>query len=103
MGSVGPAELLIVLVAALVVLGPTRLPDAARQLGKALAEFRRVSSDLQAEVRDALSDHDVPLASPDPITEAIKAREEGNTVAPADETANVIEGGEAASSPPPQE
>jgi Tat protein translocase TatB subunit len=90
-GSVGPAELLIVLIAALVVLGPTRLPDAARQLGKALAEFRRVSSDLQAEVRDALSEHDVPLASPDPITEAIKAR---------DATTNVIEGGE---STPPQE
>lgn len=102
MGSVGPAELLIVLIAALVVLGPARLPDAARQLGKAMAEFRRVSSGLQAEVRDALSEHDVPLATPDPISEAIKARDavpidvpDGTVV-----DTNVIEGGE---STPPQE
>lgn len=53
MGSIGPAEVLVVLVAALIILGPKRLPEAARQLGKAMAEFRRVSSDLQAEVRDA--------------------------------------------------
>ena len=56
MGSIGPAEILVVLVIALVVLGPTRLPDAARSLGKAISEFRKVSSGLQSEVRDAFSD-----------------------------------------------
>jgi len=61
MGSIGPAEVLVVLVAALIILGPQRLPEAARQLGKALAEFRRVSSDLQAEVRDAFVDPIAPV------------------------------------------
>ena len=56
MGSIGPAEILVVLVVALVVLGPTRLPEAARSMGKALAELRRVSSGVQAEVRDAFSE-----------------------------------------------
>lgn len=56
MGSIGPAEILVVLVVALIVLGPTRLPDAARSLGRAVAEFRKVSSGLQAEVRDAFSE-----------------------------------------------
>ncbi|MGH9283687.1 MAG: twin-arginine translocase TatA/TatE family subunit, partial [Acidimicrobiales bacterium] len=56
MGSIGPAEILVVLVIALVVLGPTRLPDAARSLGKAISELRKVSSGLQSEVRDAFSD-----------------------------------------------
>lgn len=56
MGSIGPAEILVVLVVALIVLGPTRLPDAARSLGKAVAEFRKVSSGLQAEARDAFSE-----------------------------------------------
>ncbi len=56
MGSIGAAEILVVLVVALLVLGPSRLPDAARSLGKALGEFRRVSSGLQAEVRDAFSE-----------------------------------------------
>ena len=55
MGSIGPAEILVVLVVALIVLGPNRLPDAARSVGKAMAEFRRMSSGVQAEVRDAFN------------------------------------------------
>ena len=64
MGSIGAAEILVVLVLALIVLGPTRLPDAARSLGKALAEFRRVSGGLQAEVRDAFSEPQPPEPTP---------------------------------------
>lgn len=56
MGSIGPAEILVVLVVALIVLGPNRLPDAARSMGKAMAELRRVSSGVQAEVRDAFAE-----------------------------------------------
>lgn len=56
MGSIGPAEILVVLVVALIVLGPNRLPDAARSVGKAMAEFRKVTSGLQAEVRDAFAE-----------------------------------------------
>ena len=54
--NIGPAEILVVLVVALVVLGPSRLPDAARSLGRALSEFRRVTSGFQAEVREAFAD-----------------------------------------------
>jgi sec-independent protein translocase protein TatB len=54
--NVGPEKLLLLFVIALLVLGPTKLPDAARQLGKALGEFRKVSGRLQTEVRDALAD-----------------------------------------------
>ena len=67
MGSIGPAEILVVLVIALVVLGPSRLPDAARSLGKALNEFRRMSSGLQAEVRDAFAE---PPTYPSPQTDS---------------------------------
>ncbi|MEY2424475.1 MAG: sec-independent protein translocase protein TatB [Actinomycetota bacterium] len=55
MGNIGGPELLVVLIIALLVLGPNRLPQAARSMGKALAEFRRVTGGLQAEVRDAMS------------------------------------------------
>lgn len=54
--SVGPAEILVVMVVALIVLGPSRLPDAARSVGRALSEFRRVTSGFQAEVRDAFAE-----------------------------------------------
>ena len=56
MGNIGTGEILVVLLMALLVLGPTRLPGAARQIGKAMAEFRRVTSGLQTEMRDAISE-----------------------------------------------
>ncbi|MFP5376390.1 MAG: twin-arginine translocase TatA/TatE family subunit [Acidimicrobiia bacterium] len=65
MGSIGPAEILVVLVVALIVLGPTRLPEAARSVGKALAELRRVTTGVQAEVRDAFAE---PPTYPRPPT-----------------------------------
>jgi sec-independent protein translocase protein TatA len=52
--SLGPAEILVILVVALIVLGPKKLPEAGRQIGKALAEVRRWSSSIQSEVRDVL-------------------------------------------------
>lgn len=55
MGNIGTPEIFIVLIVALLVLGPTRLPQAARSFGKALSEFRRVTGGLQAEMRDAVS------------------------------------------------
>jgi sec-independent protein translocase protein TatB len=54
--NIGPEKLLLLFIIALIVLGPSKLPDAARSLGKALGEFRRVSGRLQNEVRDALAD-----------------------------------------------
>jgi sec-independent protein translocase protein TatA len=38
--NVGPMELIIVLVIALIVLGPKRLPDAGRSLGRGMREFK---------------------------------------------------------------
>jgi sec-independent protein translocase protein TatB len=54
-GNIGGPEIIVVLIIALLVLGPNRLPQAARQMGKAMAEFRKVTGGLQAEVRDAMS------------------------------------------------
>ncbi len=41
MPNIGPMELIIVLVIALLVLGPKRLPDAGRSLGQGLREFKK--------------------------------------------------------------
>lgn len=45
-------ELLVIFVIGLVVLGPKRLPELARSLGRSLAEFRRASNDLRREFMD---------------------------------------------------
>jgi Tat protein translocase TatB subunit len=58
--NVGSPELLVILVVALLVLGPNKLPEAARQVGKAMGELRRLSSGFQAELRDAMQE---PVAS----------------------------------------
>jgi len=58
-------EIIVVLIIGLIVLGPTRLPDAAKQVGKAMAEFRRVTSGVQAEIRDAFTEP-VPGTVPTP-------------------------------------
>ena len=47
MFGIGMQELLLILVIALIVLGPKKLPDVAKALGKALNEFKRATSDLK--------------------------------------------------------
>ena len=53
MFGIGVPELLVILVVALIVLGPKRLPEVAKALGKGLAEFRKATSDLTDELRGA--------------------------------------------------
>lgn len=51
-----PEKLLLVGMIALVVLGPNRLPKAARSLGRLVSQLRQMSSTFQDEVRGALSE-----------------------------------------------
>ena len=52
MFGIGMTELLVIFVIGLLVLGPKRLPELARSLGKGLAEFRRASTDMRREFMD---------------------------------------------------
>jgi len=52
MFGIGMTELLVIFVIGLLVLGPKRLPELARSLGRGLAEFRRASTDLRREFSD---------------------------------------------------
>lgn len=62
MPNIGAGQILVILLVALVVLGPDKLPSAARSAGRVLREVRRVSSGFQQEMRDAMSavEIDVP-------------------------------------------
>ena len=108
MFGIGPQELLVILVVGLLVLGPKRLPEIARSLGRGMAEFRRASSDL----RQSLSLEDEPTrrappprapaqAGADPVEPtagvpvgdagAASDPSEGRSIAPA-ENGNTAEG-----------
>ncbi|MDQ1401096.1 MAG: sec-independent protein translocase protein TatB [Acidimicrobiaceae bacterium] len=52
----GPEKILLLAVIALVVIGPTRLPQAARTAGKWIAELRKLTSRFQEEVSGALAE-----------------------------------------------
>lgn len=57
MGNLGAAEMLVIFLLALIVLGPDRLPKAARQIGQVVRQVRRMSSGFQDEIRTAFDDH----------------------------------------------
>ena len=46
-GSIGMPELIIILVIALIIFGPRKLPELGKSLGRSLNEFKRASTDLQ--------------------------------------------------------
>ncbi|MBP1687586.1 MAG: twin-arginine translocation protein tatb [Deltaproteobacteria bacterium] len=51
--GIGTPELLVIFIVALIVLGPERLPEVARMLGRAMAELRRATSGLTDELHNA--------------------------------------------------
>src|SRR5688500_13676134 len=54
MPNLGPMEIMVVFVVALLVLGPKKLPEAGRQVGKAIAEVRKWSQGFQDEIKNAM-------------------------------------------------
>ena len=63
-GSIGPQEILIVLVIALVVLGPKKLPEMARSLGKGVKEFKEgINDDDTVDVTADEEDDDEPVST----------------------------------------
>ena len=61
-------ELLMILGLALIVLGPKKLPELAKALGKGLAEFRRATDELKDEFRKVEADLDEPPPPAGPLT-----------------------------------
>ncbi|HKX25572.1 MAG TPA: twin-arginine translocase TatA/TatE family subunit [Actinomycetota bacterium] len=82
MPSLGFGEILIILVLALIIFGPRRLPEMGRTIGRSLRDFRRATSDIRTELESELDE-------PPPVTVEERARR--------------IEERKARSTPPPED
>lgn len=118
MFGLGFGEIMIILVLALVLLGPQRLPDAAKQLGKVMRDFKRATDDVKDqfdramyEVQTVADDRPRPVLAPTPDPAAagtpagaVPAAAPGGAQAPVPEaTAENVPGLEAAlTEPAPQ-
>jgi len=71
--NIGTPEILIILFIALLLLGPSKLPQLARSLGEALREFRRASSSIS----ESISAEETRRPPPQPLIPAQAAKREG--------------------------
>ena len=68
MFNIGPEEIILILVIALIVFGPKRLPEIGRTVGKSLREFRKASDDIRQELSLHLDYEPEAAPAPAPTT-----------------------------------
>jgi sec-independent protein translocase protein TatA len=63
MFNIGPWELALILLVALIVVGPGKLPEVAKSIGKGINEFKKVTSGYKKELQDAMDGVESPVKS----------------------------------------
>ncbi|WP_022667236.1 twin-arginine translocase TatA/TatE family subunit [Desulfospira joergensenii] len=79
MFGLGMPEILLILAIALIVIGPKRLPELAKTLGRAMGEFKRSAQDLKRSIDLESTVQDVPAPSEDLKTVIKEAKEDPKT------------------------
>jgi len=82
MFGIGMPEMIIILAIALIVIGPHKLPELARSLGKGLAEFKKATNDFQNTMREEANKAEEKPAPPQQVAAAEQAAVETPPKAP---------------------
>jgi TatA/E family protein of Tat protein translocase len=87
--NIGAPELIVILIIALVVLGPGKLPDVAASLGKSVREFRKAATDVSdAGKLTPPANATAPAAATEPAPNTLSGSTEPNTLKAPDPTAD---------------
>ena len=100
-GSLGTMELVVILVIALIVFGPRKLPELGRSLGKSLGEFKRASNDLRNTLEEEIHVEEGTRIAPTPPAPAPPAAPAPSAPAPPAAPASSAPAPSAAPTPAP--
>jgi sec-independent protein translocase protein TatA len=75
-GNIGPTELIVILVIALLVFGPKKLPEIGRSIGRAVREFKKTSEEIRGRIEDEIAASEVKDVARDLQSEIKSAGED---------------------------
>ncbi len=86
--NLGISEMIFIFVLALIIFGPKKMPEIGRQIGRALAEFKRASNDFKAQIETEIRQMEVETNVPSYVTEPVAPPENAIAVGAADGAAS---------------
>ena len=90
MFNIGPFELMVIMIVALLVVGPKRLPEVGRSIGRGLREFRKAQDEVRETLRFTLEDEPPARTTPTAAPAEVPAAQAPAQTAPeSDETSEI--------------
>ncbi|MFQ6083801.1 MAG: TatA/E family twin arginine-targeting protein translocase [Candidatus Aminicenantia bacterium] len=78
-GNIGFPEIIIILIIALLIFGPKKLPEIGRSIGRALSEFRKTSNEIKTKIEEEIQAEEFQEIKKE-LDEEIKKNEEGKKI-----------------------